>query len=171
MAKKIKHYVVDSGKRTVKADITKLTAEEMEEVERFQKFGYTVVFDEMKKESINRLDDKYIREYLKNDEKAISKYEEICKEKTVDKKGKSREKGFSAGRNWFAKNYPAIEKIDEIKEKIKTSSVNKGFDYEKYMRDTNKAIEKAKEKEEKVPVLMTETEYTRYYYWTKVFIR
>lgn len=167
MAKK--HYTVDNEKHIVKADFSKLTEKESVEIERFQKFGYTVVFEETVKHTVKRLDDEYIRKYLADKGEAlVQEYQSKIEAPARDDKGKEkqtstgkvRKQGFNAGRIWFAKNYP--ENAEEALDKIKSASMEKQFN-----KDYNAYNSSKKTDEDK----MSKEEYTRYYYWTKVFVR
>ena len=53
-----KHYTIEGT--TIYADILALTAKEEAEVEKFVKFGYTVVNKEEAKATVERLNDDYI---------------------------------------------------------------------------------------------------------------
>lgn len=162
MSKKQKNYSVDNKNRIIYADILALTEAEVDEVMKYTKFGFTVDDKKPKEKSnVKRLNDSYIRGYLKDDKTALEKYEATKKEK----KGNSeREKGFPAGKYWFSINYPEdIDKIewpDNKKPEIK---------YDDYVSKKSRADKKAKDNNGSPAGVMTEEQYTRYYYWTKVF--
>ena len=73
-----KHYSVDEAKKVVYADILALTAKEEAEVEKFVKFGFTVENKVEAKVKIDRLNDPYILDYLKDDAEALATYIERC---------------------------------------------------------------------------------------------
>ena len=160
-----KHYRVDNEAQKIIANIEKLTEEEFVVIEKYKRLGYTVengkVSIEKKPGAPKRLTDEYIKEYLKDNEEALAKYEEAVSElvyeadgKTVKttSKGTPRTKGFNAGRNYFARNFP-----EDLKELTYTKPQEKAFKsaWEKYSKGKNAE--------------MSETEYKRYYYWTKIF--
>ena len=107
---KNKHYSVDEAKKVVYADILALTAKEEAEVEKFVKFGFTVENKVEAKAKIDRLNDAYILDYLKDDADALATYKAKKNETATDDEGKAKTtttgkrktKGFNAGRNWFA---------------------------------------------------------------------
>ena len=158
-----KHYKVDNKEKKIYAVIKNLTEAEMSEISKFQLCGYSVVNGKMKEEntnSVKRLDEKYIKDYLKNDDKGLAQYEAeknaIAKEADgtpkLTKDGKTKKRGFNAGKIWFAKTYPVS---------IKDLTIS---------ADDKKAIDKAFDKYSQGEAAeMTKDEYTRYYYWTKIF--
>ena len=160
-----KHYRVDNEAKKVIANIEKLTEEEFLIIEKYKRLGYTVdngkVGVEPKPDAPKRLTDEYIREYLKDNEEALNNYQAAIDElayeadgKTVKttSKGKPRKKGFNAGRNYFARTFP-----ENLKELSYTKTQEKAFKsaWEKYSKGKNAE--------------MNESEYKRYYYWTKIF--
>lgn len=164
----MKHYSIDNKSKVITATIAHLTEKEMSEIQRYIAFGYTIEDGKpAKKTSTNRLNDKFIMEYLKDDSDALETYEQaknapaVKEDGTIktreNKKGEVKElkQGFNAGRNWFAKTYP--KDIDDLK---LTSEQTKNIKdaYDKYSK---------KEETEK----LTKDEYTKYYYWTKIFVK
>lgn len=159
MSKKQKNYSVDNEKRIIYADIVALTEAEETEVMKYTKFGFTVEDRKKEKSTVNRLNDSYIRGYLKDDEDALKSYED----KKHEKKDK-REKGFPAGKYWFSITYP--KDIDEIKW---PDNKKPEIKYDDYVNKKSKADKKAKDNNGNPADVMTKEQYTRYYYWTKVF--
>lgn len=154
------HYIIDEAKKTIYADILALTEKETKTLEKFNRLGYEIVNKENKEKNIQRLNDAYITEYLKEfDADAVKMYKGEKIKQTISK-GKTRDKGFNAGRNWFARTYPK-EDIKEIKDKIVSAGLNDT------MNDTYKKYKEDKKTNEK----MSEEQYIRYFYWTKVFDR
>lgn len=168
-----KHYTIDGN--TIYADILALTAKEEAEVEKFVKFGYTVVNKQAEaKASVERLDDDYIIEYLKTkltaeeSEKALATYEglknEVAKDENGKKKttktGKDKKRGFNAGRNWFARTYPAD--ASSLDAEIEKAGLKKQLDelWEEYEKKNKKNTD-----------AMTADEYKRDFYWKKVFVK
>ena len=166
-----KHYTVDGT--TIYADILALTAKEEAEVEKFVKFGYTVVNKEEAKATVERLNDDYILEYLsklpaEESEQALATYEglknEVAKDEDGKKKttttGKEKKRGFNAGRNWFARNYPAD-----------TAEIEKAIAEAGLMPELKKAYAEYAKKNADATDVMTEVEYKRDFYWKNVFVR
>lgn len=163
-----KNYRLDEAKKKIFADILKLTPKEIEEVEKFRRFGYEVVNKKMTKEEKKRLNDEYILEYLKDFPEKIEEYKAIKEKDAKPKKTnedeeptKTRKQGFNAGRNWFAKTFP--ENIaDElvIANKIKENEKKIEKNWKKYNSDNKDNPDK-----------MTEEQYKKYYYWTRIFER
>lgn len=167
-----KHYTIDGT--TIYADILALTAKEEAEVEKFRKYGYTVVNKQAEaKATVKRLDDDYITKYLEKlpdeeSKKALATYEGLKKEvakdeegkKKTTKTGKDQKRGFNAGRNWFAKTYPAD--ASTLETEIETAGLAKDFD---------KQLKNYTTKNQTNSDAMKPDEYKRYYYWTKVFER
>ncbi len=160
-----KHYRVDNEAQKIIANIEKLTEEEFVVIEKYKRLGYTVengkVGLDKRDDAPKRLTDEYIREYLKGNEEALEKYQEAIDEiayeadgKTVKttSTGKPRTRGFNAGRNYFARNFPK-----DLKELSYTKPQEKAF------KSAWMKYSKARGAE------MTEAEYKRYYYWTKIF--
>ena len=171
-----KHYTIDESKKIIYADILKLTEKEMNEVERFRRMGYSVENKTPNKAEVKRLNDEFILEFLADDEQALNTYKglknEIATDEDGNKKttstGKDKKKGFNAGRNWFARNYPddttEIEKAiteEGLMEKLKKA-------YPVYAKKCEKAIAEGSMKADDV---MSEVEYKRDFYWKKVFVR
>lgn len=162
-----KHYTVDGT--TIYADILALTAKEEAEVEKFVKFGYTVINKQADtKAKVERLDDAYIKEYLKDKPEALATYEGLKNEVATDENGKTKtttkgnakKKGFNAGRNWFAKTYP--EDATTLDAEIEKAGLKKQFaDLWKEYAEKNNGKKDA----------MTADEYKRDFYWKKVFVR
>ena len=146
-----KHYSIDEAKKVIYADILALTAKEEAEVEKFVKFGLTVEDKVEAKAKIDRLNDPYILDYLKDDAEGKAK---------TTSTGKRKTKGFNAGRNWFARNYPKDTK--EIDKKIAEAGV---------MPELKKAYAEYAKKNADAPDVMTADEYKRDFYWKKVFVR
>lgn len=165
-----KHYTIDEAKKIIYADILALTAKEEAEVEKFVKFGFTVENKKADtKAKVERLDDAYIVDYLKeNDAEALTTYEGLKNEVATDENGKTKtttkgnakKKGFNAGRNWFAKTYPAD--ASTLDADIKKAGLEKQFAdlWKEY--STKNAGKKG---------TMTADEYKRDFYWKKVFVR
>lgn len=162
-----KHYTIDGT--TIYADILALTAKEEAEVEKFVKFGYTVVNKQADtKAKVERLDDAYIKAYLKEKPDALATYEGLKNEVATDENGKTKtttkgnakKKGFNAGRNWFAKTYP--EDTTTLDAEIEKAGLKKQFaDLWKEYATKNAGKKDA----------MTADEYKRDFYWKKVFVR
>ena len=173
---KIKHYSVDEAKKVVYADILALTAKEEAEVEKFVKFGFTVENKVEAKAKIDRLNDAYILDYLKDDAEALATYKAKKNETATDDEGKAKTtttgkrktKGFNAGRNWFARNYPAD--IAEIEKAITEAGLMPELKkaYPEYTKKCEKAVADGSMKTDDV---MGEVEYKRDFYWKKVFVR
>lgn len=171
-----KHYSIDEAKKIIFADILKLTEKEMNEVERFRRMGYSVENKTPNKADVKRLNDEYILEFLADDAQALNTYKglknEIATDDDGNKKttstGKDKKKGFNAGRNWFARNYPAdtaeIEKA--ITEAGLMPELKKA--YPEYTKKCEKAVADGSMKTDDV---MSEVEYKRDFYWKKVFVR
>lgn len=170
-----KHYTIDETKKIIYANILALTEKEEKEIERFVKFGFTVENKVETKAKVERLNETYILDYLKdNDEEAITTYKSKVNEAVVDDNGKvkttstgkTKRKGFNAGRNWFSKTYP--EDITDIKKLIKEAGEEENFNkvYNAYKK---KSVKEQAENKDFVP--LTEEEYTRDYYWKNVFVR
>lgn len=163
-----KHYSIDEAKKVIYADILALTAKEEAEVEKFVKFGFTVQNKVEVKAKTDRLNDAFILDYLKDDAEGLETYKVKKNETAVDEDGKPKTtatgkrktKGFNAGRNWFARNYPKDTK--EIDKKIAEAGV---------MPELKKAYAEYAKKNAGAPDVMTEVEYKRDFYWKKVFVR
>ena len=163
-----KHYSIDEAKKVIYADILALTAKEEAEVEKFVKFGFTVENKVEAKAKIDRLNDPYILDYLKDDAEGLETYKAKKNETATDAEGKAKTtstgkrktKGFNAGRNWFARNYPKDTK--EIDKKIAEAGV---------MPELKKAYAEYAKKNADATDVMTADEYKRDFYWKKVFVR
>ena len=165
----MKHSSIDSKSKVITAMISRLTDKEMAEIQRYVAFGYTVEDGKpAEKVSVKRLDNAYIVEYLKDDEAATATYEAAKQEPVVvdgviqtrkNKKGETvkKENVFNAGRNWFAKTYP------------KTVAELKLTDKQK--KDIEDAYKVYSEKNKDEADAMKKDEYTKYYYWTKIFVQ
>ena len=160
-----KHYRFDNEAQKIIANIEKLTEEEFVIIEKYKRLGYTVengkVGLEKKAGAPKRLTDGYIKKYLKDNDEALAKYQDAVDEfvyeadgKTVKttSKGTPRTKGFNAGRNFFARNFP-----EDLKELTFTKQQENAF------KIAWANYSKAKNAE------MSKDEYKRYYYWTKIF--
>ena len=120
-----------------------------------------------KTEKVVRLDEEYILEYLKADKEALDTFAGKKNETATDEdgnkkyteKGKERKKGYNNALHWFARTYPAD--ITTISGEIKVAGKEKAMAkaYQRYRADNQEAE------------IMTEQEYTRYFYWTKVFVK
>lgn len=163
----MKHYSIDSKSKVITAMIARLTDKEEAEIKRYVAFGYEVIDGKPTgKVSVKRLDEAYIREYLKEDSEALDKFDEETKKPAIEKDGtiktvkgkdgkvKQKTQGFNAGRNWFAKTYP--KDIAELK--LDTAQ-------------KNEIAKKFKAYQSKDNATMTKEEYTKYYYWTKIFVQ
>lgn len=164
----MKHYSIDNKNKVITATIARLTDKEMAEIQRYVAFGYTVEDGKpAEKVATKRLDDAFIMEYLKDDSEALEAYKAAKDAPAVDKDGtiktskskdgkvKQKKQGFNAGRNWFAKTYPK-----DIAD-LKLTAAQK---------DTIAAAYK-KYSEKEAAEKLTKDEYTKYYYWTKIFIQ
>lgn len=175
-----KHYKIDDEKKIIYADIMALTEKEEAEVAKFQKYGYVVENKVEKKVPISRLDDEYIKEYLEEDQEALKKYNKIKARPARDEEGNEKTyasgtvkcQGFNAGRNWFARTYPldinvAITAIETAE---KTEDLKEAF--EEYEKKSKKAIKVAEANGKTLnPAPMTKEEYTKDFYWKKVFVK
>ena len=163
-----KHYSIDEAKKVIYADILALTAKEEAEVEKFVKFGFTVQNKVEVKAKTDRLNDAFILDYLKDDAEGLETYKDKKNETAVDEDGKPKTtatgkrktKGFNAGRNWFARNYPKDTK--DIDKKIAEAGV---------MPELKKAYAEYAKKNADATDVMTADEYKREFYWKKVFVR
>ena len=164
----MKHYSIDNKNKVITATIARLTDKEMAEIQRYVAFGYTVEDGKpAEKVATKRLDDAFIMEYLKDDSEALEAYKAAKDAPAVDKDGtiktskskdgkvKQKKQGFNAGRNWFAKTYPK-----DIAD-LKLTAAQK---------DTIAAAYK-KYNEKEAAEKLTKDEYTKYYYWTKIFVQ
>ena len=164
----MKHYSIDNKNKVITATIARLTDKEMAEIQRYVAFGYTVEDGKpAEKVATKRLDDAFIMEYLKDDSEALEAYKAAKDAPAVDKDGtiktrkskdgkvKQKTQGFNAGRNWFAKTYP--KDIADLKLTAAQKDTIAAA-YKKYSE---------KEADEK----LTKDEYTKYYYWTKIFVQ
>lgn len=164
----MKHYSIDNKNKVITATIARLTDKEMAEIQRYVAFGYTVEDGKpAEKVATKRLDDAFIMEYLKDDSEALEAYKAAKDAPAVDKDGtiktskskdgkvKQKKQGFNAGRNWFAKTYP--KDIADLKLTAAQKDTIAAA-YKKYSE---------KEADEK----LTKDEYTKYYYWTKIFVQ
>lgn len=170
-----KHYTIEGT--TIYADILALTAKEEAEVEKFVKFGYTVINKQADtKAKVERLNDAYIKEYLKDKPEELATYEGLKNEVATDENGKTKtttkgnekKKGFNAGRNWFARNYP--KDTNEIEKAITEAGLMKKLKkaYPEYAKKCEKAVKDGSMEADDV---MSEVEYKRDFYWKKVFVR
>lgn len=166
-------YEIKNNK--IYADVLHLTKAEKAEVKTYQEFGLELVIVKAEeKEVVNRLDEKYILDYLSKDKDAIKAYKDAKNAPVLNEagqkqyhikkngeRGKLKTAGFNAGRDWFAKNYPADAKeaYSAIKEANKEKAFNKRF--------------KAYEANEDIPAdrKMTKDQYARNYYWKNIFVK
>lgn len=163
-----KHYEIDEAKKIIYADILALTAKEEAEIEKFVKFGFTVENKIFKKVAVKRLDEAFILKYLEDDKDALDEYNAAKKAPAVDEDGKEKKtstgkiktQGFNAARNWFAKTYP--KDIKEATAAIKTAGLEKKL---------KSAYEDYAKKNADVKTAMTLDEYTKDFYWKKVFTK
>ena len=164
---KPKHYWVDKEKKLIiVGNIKLLTPEEEAEIEKFKRFGYEMVEGE-KPKGTKRLNDDFIRNKWSDEGNKgnLEKYNRLCEEEKIDKNGKLREKGFNAGRNFFAKTEPIdVTLTDKEEQDIKEAFV-------KYTKAKANEKKRADKKGEQVEPALTKEEYKRYYYWTKIFKR
>lgn len=168
MAKANKHYSIDETKKIIYADILSLTEKEEAEVSKFLKFGYTITNKVKEKDTVKRIDEEFILNYLKDDSNAIAEYKKAKAEPALDENGnkkltptgKVRTRGFNAGRNWFSKKYPL--NVEDAEKAITEANMKDLFDtvYKAY---SNKEVKEGES-------LLTKEEYTRDFYWKKVFI-
>ena len=184
----MKHYSINPDTKVITANIARLTAKELSEVQKYVALGFKIEDGKPEEQpKSKRLNEDYILKYLdkhltaEEAEKAKAEYTKKCnaaayddngdRKTRIDKKTKKVEtitKGFNNGRNLFAKTYPLdiaeLDLSDEEKKKIAES-------YEKYKDKGDKANAKAKEANLRTTEYLNETEYTRYYYWTKIFTK
>ena len=163
-----RHYKIDEAKKTIFADILALTEKEEKEIAKYVKYGFAVEPMAKKTEKVVRLDEEYILEYLKADKEALDTFAGKKNETATDEdgnkkyteKGKERKKGYNNALHWFARNFPAD--TAEIVKKIKVAGKDKELEkaYKKYVKDNPNATG-----------IMNETEYTRFFYWTRVFVK
>lgn len=163
-----RHYQIDEAKKIIFADILALTEKEEAEVAKYVKYGFAVEPRTKKVEKVARLDEEHILVYLKDNQEALDTFAGKKNETALDKegnkklteKGKERKKGYNNALHWFARTYPedvaGITK--EIKVAGKADELAKA--YKKYVKDNQEAGN-----------IMTETEYTRFFYWTRVFVK
>ena len=165
----MKHYSIDSKSKVITAMISRLTDKEMAEIQGYVVFGYKVEDgkggEKVRGKSLGK---GQMVEYLKDDEAATATYEAAKQEPVVvdgviqtrkNKKGETvnKEKGFNAGRNWFAKTYP--KSVSELKLT------------EKQKKEIEDAYKVYSEKNKDEADAMKKDEYTKYYYWTKIFVQ
>lgn len=163
-----RHYQIDEAKKIIFADILALTEKEEAEVEKYIKFGYSVEARKKKVEKVARLDEEFILGYLKEDKEALETFAGKKNETATDEDGKAkhtetgkeRKRGYNNALHWFARTYPAdVATITtEIKVAGKSAELEKA--YKKYVKDNQENAGK-----------MTQTEYTRFFYWTRVFVK
>ena len=162
-----RHYKIDEPGKKIFADILALTEKEEKEIAKYVKYGFTVEPMTKKAEKVVRLDEEYILEYLEGNQEALTTFKGKKNETALDEAGnkkftetgKERKKGYNNALHWFARTYPEnVEQIvQEIKEAGKEKEQKKAF--AKYVKDNQ-------DKE-----TMNETEYTRFFYWTRVFVK
>ena len=154
--------------KTIYANIEKLTDKEVKLLSKYVALGYTVEEKEEEETKKKTLTDSDILEYLNDNKEALETYKKIKDTPAVDKKGKVKKtsrdnvvkRGFNAGRFWFCKNFP--EDIEDIKKAIeeagRTALLEEAYQEYKKTKEDNKETD-----------IMTETEYTRTYYWKYVY--
>ena len=163
-----RHYEIDEAKKIIFADILALTEKEEAEVAKYVKYGFAVEPRTKKAEKVARLDEEYILNYLKDNQEALDTFAGKKNETATDEagkakhteKGKERKKGYNNALHWFARNFPA-DTADIVKE-LKVAGKDKELEkaYKKYVKDNPNATG-----------IMNETEYTRFFYWTRVFVK
>lgn len=163
-----RHYKIDEAKKTIFADILALTEKEEKEIAKYVKYGFAVEPMAKKTEKVVRLDEEYILEYLKADKEALDTFAGKKNETATDEdgnkkyteKGKERKKGYNNALHWFARTYPAdtADIKNEIKVAGKADELAKAF--KKYVKDNQDTAG-----------IMNEEEYTRFFYWTRVFVK
>lgn len=163
-----RHYKIDEAKKVIFADILALTEKEEKEIAKYQKYGFSVEPMTKKAEKVVRLDEEYILEYLAKDKEALDAFAGKKNETATDEDGKKkytetgkeRKKGYNNALHWFARTYP--QDIADIKKEIqvagKADELVKAF--KKYVKDNAETTG-----------IMNEEEYTRYFYWTRVFVK
>lgn len=103
MAEKKKYYTIDQKKHTITIDTTVPPQKGDEEaVALYIKFGYDMRIKsqdraEKMRNRANSLDAATIREALKNDEKALKKFDEIVH----GKRKESKDVGFFVAKKWY----------------------------------------------------------------------
>lgn len=162
-----RHYEIDEAKKIIFADILALTEKEEAEVAKYVKYGFAVEPRTKKAEKVARLDEEYILNYLKGNQEALDTFAGKKNETATDEagnkklteKGKERKKGYNNALHWFARTFPAD--ITDITKEIKVASKSAELEkaYKKYVKDNQEAG------------IMSETEYTRFFYWTRVFVK
>lgn len=162
-----RHYKIDEPGKKIFADILALTEKEEKEIAKYAKYGFTVEPMTKKAEKVVRLDEEYILEYLKDNQEALDTFAGKKNETALDddgnKKltstGKERKKGYNNALHWFARTYPID--LEEIRREIKVAGKEKtlGEAYKDYKKDNQDKT------------IMTEEEYTRFFYWTRVFVK
>ncbi len=184
----MKHYSINADTRVITANIARLTDKELSEVQKYVALGFKIEDGKPEEQpKSKRLNEDYILKYLdehltaEEAEKAKAEYKKWCDTPACDDSGKIKTRtykktkkvetitqGFNAGRNWFAKTYPLDIAELNLPEAVKK---NIAESYEKYKDKGDKANAKAKEANLKTTEYLNETEYTRYYYWTKIFTK
>lgn len=163
-----RHYEIDEAKKVIYADILALTEKEEAQIEKYRKYGFSVEPRVKKAEKVARLDEEYIQEYLKDNQEALDTFTAKKNETAVDEDGnkkhtetgKERKKGYNNALHWFARTFPAeiADITKEIKLAGKATELEKAF--KKYRKDNADSTG-----------IMDETEYTRFFYWTRVFVK
>ena len=163
-----RHYKVNETDKIVYADILALTEKEEAEVSKYVKYGFTVEPLHRNVEKVVRLNEEYIMTYLAGNKEALDTFAGKKNETALDKdgnkkhteKGKERKKGYNNALHWFARTFPAD--VAEIKQEIKVAGKADELEkaYKKYVKDNQDSKE----------TNMNETEYTRYFYWMRVFV-
>lgn len=163
-----RHYKIDEAKKVIFADILALTEKEEKEIAKYVKYGFAVEPLTKKAEKVVRLDEEYILGYLKDNQEALDTFTGKKNETATDQNGKAkttetgkeRKKGYNNALHWFARSFPAD--TAEIKKTIKVAGkadeLAKAF--KKYVKDNQESTG-----------IMNEEEYTRYFYWTRVFVK
>ena len=163
-----RHYEIDKVKKIIFADILALTEKEEAEIAKYAKYGFAVEPRTKKAEKVARLDEEYILNYLKDNQEALDTFTAKKNETAVDEDGnkkhtetgKERKKGYNNALHWFARTFPAevADITKEIKLAGKATELEKAF--KKYRKDNADSTG-----------IMKETEYTRFFYWTRVFVK
>ena len=160
MAKaKFTRLEIDNEKKTIICDIARLTPEQEEQLQKYIRFGYTVLAREKAKveKSANapRLDYDYISTYLKNNAPSdrVAEFEKMAEEK-----------GFMKASVWFRTHYP--ENVAEAEKAIKEAGL-----FEEYQKQAVAYQKKKPTKAEKEAgkEKLSADGYLRNWYWRNVF--
>lgn len=151
---------IDNAKKTIVCDIARLTPEQEEQLQKYIRFGYTVLAREKAKvekpENAKHIDFDFIKAYLTEKAPAdkVAEFEKMA----------SAEKGFMKASVWFRTHYPENEA--EAEKAIKEAGLFEEYEkqakaYQK-KKPTKAEIEAHKEK-------LSSAEYLRNWYWRNVF--